>query len=264
VAQKLIKYSKKPIAAPSANLFAHVSPTSSVHVFNDLYDKDITIIDGENSKFGIESTVIKIIQLGEDKEKNENNLRILILRNGSVSDKALSDHLSNSSNYKSVDVIRIKKMKSQDINENSEAPGQLLKHYSPHCDTFLLESLKKDRINEVSYEKSELNLKEIVLIDFGGTFSFLKKETLDYCCLSEKADLLEAMNKLYDSLRWAENISGVKHILITNVDVYFGEKIGKTIPEFLETVFDKTYRSSSGRRLGYDTITKELLFIKHN
>jgi len=42
-------------------MFCHVSPTSSLHVFNDLYDKKVSIIDGEISDFGMESTVIKII-----------------------------------------------------------------------------------------------------------------------------------------------------------------------------------------------------------
>jgi len=47
VALELIKKSNRLIAAPSANLFSHVSPTQSVHVFNDLYDKPISIIDGQ-------------------------------------------------------------------------------------------------------------------------------------------------------------------------------------------------------------------------
>lgn len=38
VSRKLIELSGVPIAAPSANLFSHVSPTTSVHVFNDFYD----------------------------------------------------------------------------------------------------------------------------------------------------------------------------------------------------------------------------------
>lgn len=38
VARRLIRAAQRPIAAPSANLFAHVSPTSAVHVFNDFYD----------------------------------------------------------------------------------------------------------------------------------------------------------------------------------------------------------------------------------
>ena len=38
IALKLIEYARVPIAAPSANLFGHVSPTSALHVFNDFYD----------------------------------------------------------------------------------------------------------------------------------------------------------------------------------------------------------------------------------
>lgn len=45
-ARNLIEKSERPIGAPSANLFSHVSPTSSVHVFNDFYDQEIAIVDG--------------------------------------------------------------------------------------------------------------------------------------------------------------------------------------------------------------------------
>jgi L-threonylcarbamoyladenylate synthase len=67
---------KTPIVAPSANLFSHVSPTKSIHVFNDLYDKNISIIDGYSCQHGIESTVIKVTPS-----------KLYILRNGSVSEK---------------------------------------------------------------------------------------------------------------------------------------------------------------------------------
>ena len=80
IARDLIKRSGKLIAAPSANLFSHVSPTQSVHVFNDLYDKDITIIDGSESEFGVESTVIKII----NDQYDFNQFHINLLRNGSI------------------------------------------------------------------------------------------------------------------------------------------------------------------------------------
>jgi len=46
VAQTLIRYAGVPIGAPSANIFSHVSPTSPVHVFNDLYDKNIYLLNG--------------------------------------------------------------------------------------------------------------------------------------------------------------------------------------------------------------------------
>jgi tRNA A37 threonylcarbamoyladenosine synthetase subunit TsaC/SUA5/YrdC len=59
-------------------LFSHVSPTSSVHVFNDFYDQNVTIVNGEICEFGIESTVIKII--GE---------KIEVFREGSLSVRKL-------------------------------------------------------------------------------------------------------------------------------------------------------------------------------
>lgn len=229
-------------------------------MFNDLYDKEITIIDGENCKFGIESTVVKISVI--KKEDNQNSLVLSILRNGSVSEKAIHDQLQTSEIYKNVEIFKVKKEKTVEIEENAEAPGQLLKHYSPLCDTFLLEAREKGE-NGGLLEKSEIILKETVLIDFANVFVGLENEVLAYFCLSKEADLLEAMNKLYDSLRWAENLANVKHILITNIDVFFHEQQKNTkMSEFLETVYDKTYRSSSGKKLVYDNEKKEIYIKK--
>ena len=38
IALDLLKKCKVPIAAPSANIFNHVSPTTAKHVFNDFFD----------------------------------------------------------------------------------------------------------------------------------------------------------------------------------------------------------------------------------
>lgn len=51
--RKLLKESQLPIGAPSANLFSHVSPSESVHVFNDFYKDDVWIVDGGKCEFGI-------------------------------------------------------------------------------------------------------------------------------------------------------------------------------------------------------------------
>ena len=60
-ARKLIEASQLPIGAPSANLFSHVSPTEAVHVFNDFFNCELSIVDGERCEFGVESTVIKLL-----------------------------------------------------------------------------------------------------------------------------------------------------------------------------------------------------------
>lgn len=59
-ALKLIELSGRPIAAPSANLFNHISPVTAKHVFNDFFDQELTILDDGKSTLCIESTVVKI------------------------------------------------------------------------------------------------------------------------------------------------------------------------------------------------------------
>lgn len=86
-ALELLKESGLPIAAPSANKFGHVSPSKAEHVYNDFYlDSDVTILDGGSCSFGIESTVLKIVDIGSDKD-----FELLILRRGGVSEKALME-----------------------------------------------------------------------------------------------------------------------------------------------------------------------------
>lgn len=46
IALKLVELSDCPIAAPSANKFNHISPTSADHVINDLGDSCLYVIDG--------------------------------------------------------------------------------------------------------------------------------------------------------------------------------------------------------------------------
>ena len=83
VALNLLRTFGKPIAAPSANKFGHVSPTKADHVYKDFYqDSEVLIIDGGSCSFGIESTVLKV-------NKNETKFDLMILRKGGVSKEHL-------------------------------------------------------------------------------------------------------------------------------------------------------------------------------
>jgi len=83
VALNLLRTFGKPIAAPSANKFGHVSPTKADHVYKDFYqDSEVLIIDGGSCSFGIESTVLKVT-------KNETKFDLMILRKGGVSKEHL-------------------------------------------------------------------------------------------------------------------------------------------------------------------------------
>jgi L-threonylcarbamoyladenylate synthase len=58
VAHALLRYAGIPVAAPSANLFGHVSPTTAAHVFADLDGRIDAILDGGACEHGVESTVV--------------------------------------------------------------------------------------------------------------------------------------------------------------------------------------------------------------
>lgn len=58
VARALIQAAGFPIAAPSANRFGHISPTTASHVLDDLGDRIDLILDGGPTLVGIESTVV--------------------------------------------------------------------------------------------------------------------------------------------------------------------------------------------------------------
>ncbi|HEY0757996.1 MAG TPA: L-threonylcarbamoyladenylate synthase [Acidisarcina sp.] len=58
VALELIRRAGVPIAAPSANLFGHVSPTSAAHVMEDLESRIDAVLDGGETLHGLESTVV--------------------------------------------------------------------------------------------------------------------------------------------------------------------------------------------------------------
>ena len=60
IANEFLKVVEAPIAAPSANISWKPSPTSADMVFDNVWDKIELIIDGGESDYGIESTVVKV------------------------------------------------------------------------------------------------------------------------------------------------------------------------------------------------------------
>ena len=113
VALALIRAAGVPIAAPSANRFGQVSPTSSDHVFADLNGRIEMILDGGETTVGVESTVLA---LTTDVP--------VILRPGGVSLEVLQSVIGK------VDV------QHQQLEEKQVAvsPGTQLKHYAPQAE----------------------------------------------------------------------------------------------------------------------------------
>jgi L-threonylcarbamoyladenylate synthase len=117
VAQKLLKACGLPLAAPSANRFGRISPTTAQHVFEELGDRIPYIIDGGRCEIGVESTVISV---DED--------CIWLLRPGKIS----GDDLAKCAG------IVVKPALS--IHEKA-SPGMLASHYAPQKPMHLIGDL---------------------------------------------------------------------------------------------------------------------------
>ena len=58
IARQIIEQCGHALAAPSANLFGHVSPTTAQHVMNDLGDSVDLVVDDGDCTIGVESTIV--------------------------------------------------------------------------------------------------------------------------------------------------------------------------------------------------------------
>jgi L-threonylcarbamoyladenylate synthase len=112
ITRDLIKLAGFPLAAPSANMFQHLSPTSAEHVVEQLSGRIDGIVNGGACEVGIESTVVGF----------ENDIPV-IYRPGAVTAEMMGDCLG---------------LGTRDIGyENNfqfklSSPGLLKKHYSPN------------------------------------------------------------------------------------------------------------------------------------
>ncbi|EUD65166.1 hypothetical protein C922_04452 [Plasmodium inui San Antonio 1] len=75
IAMEIIKVSQVPIAAPSANKFQHISPTTSAHVFQEFENENILIFDDGQCDIGIESTVLKLVKYKKERVGKPQRLR---------------------------------------------------------------------------------------------------------------------------------------------------------------------------------------------
>ncbi len=118
VALQLLQQSGVAVAAPSANRFGAVSPTTAEHVVRDLGDRldaarDV-VLDGGPCPIGVESTIVDCVSVPPQ-----------ILRAGGVAVEDVQRLLA--------DVVA-------DASGPSRASGMLASHYAPRCEVRLVDS----------------------------------------------------------------------------------------------------------------------------
>lgn len=163
--QQLLAQINFPLAAPSANPFGYVSPTTAEHVNAQLGEQISYILDGGPCRVGIESTIIGF----------ENN-KPIIYRRGGIPEEAIE---------RIVGPVQSKLHSSS----NPAAPGQLESHYAPKIN-FLLGDI--DALIDANKDKKI------------GLLRFKKIEGESFrheICLSAEGDMAEAAQNLFAALR---------------------------------------------------------------
>jgi L-threonylcarbamoyladenylate synthase len=177
---EIIRELGKPLAAPSANRFGRISPTTAQHVVDELGGRIPLIIDAGPTSHGIESTVVAI-----------RGRKIDILRRGPVTEEQLSQ-------FGEVAVVG-----SQ---QKISAPGQLPSHYAPKTPLRLIdvvESFAPKRTQRVALLAWKSRNDGFPAVDSterrSGDRQSLKFVAVRH--LSAKQDLREAAANLFRYLR---------------------------------------------------------------
>lgn len=185
-----------PLAAPSANPFSSISPTTAQHV--EAYFKDTIkmVLDGGPCKSGIESTIIGFD--GDDP---------IIYRLGSTSIEDIEAIVGK---------IEIKNKKEV----SPDAPGMLERHYAPKTKTVLTDNI----LEALRLYKN----KRVGLITFQSEIENSNIEV--QIALSKSGDLTESASNLYDVLHQLDKM----HLDIIIAEKFPDYGLGKSINDRLE------------------------------
>ncbi len=168
MAISLIEQAGCPIAAPSANPFGYVSPTTADHVRDQLGDQVDFILDGGPCEVGVESTIVSFVE-GDGNPG--------LLRPGGVPLEEIES---------AIGTVAIGSLNG----ERPSAPGMLPKHYSPRTPILLdwseknLNTHRDKKIGFLAFQKP------------GDAFKWSHVEVL-----SEEGDLRKAAANLFSALR---------------------------------------------------------------
>jgi L-threonylcarbamoyladenylate synthase len=119
VARRIIELAGVPVAAPSANPFGYISPTTAAHVIDMLQDRVDFVVDGGPCDVGVESTVIDMT-----------GARPVLLRPGGMALEAIEAVIGP---------VVIPPRTPHSVGHALSSPGQTLSHYAPSTPLYLFE-----------------------------------------------------------------------------------------------------------------------------
>jgi L-threonylcarbamoyladenylate synthase len=187
VALELIRHAGVPVAAPSANIFGHISPTTAEHVLKDLDGRIDIVLDAGPTHHGVESTVL---------DPCRSPMRIY--RPGAVT----ADEIRRIAG--AVEAFAVPEPKSPESQGSLPSPGLGLRHYAPHArlvliDAPLLELPVKLVEAAVPYAKERMGL--MLPAELANTDLAMPLHAAAKFAWGHWADSAEMANTLYAGLR---------------------------------------------------------------
>jgi L-threonylcarbamoyladenylate synthase len=176
----LIREAKLPLAAPSANRFGHISPTTVAHVLGDLDGRIDAVLDAGPCAIGVESTVL-----------DPTASPMVLYRQGGVSCAQIEAVVKQR-----ITVYR----RSDDVTkpaarpESLPSPGVGIRHYAPHAKLMLVHTQADldDLLHHVTPEQTG------VMLPLGWAVPGWTGKVFSWECWSEPAALART---LYTGLR---------------------------------------------------------------
>jgi len=274
VSRLLLEAAEVPLAAPSANKFGHVSPTTARHVWDDLMYEDVWIVNSNDSsndngnaktvgvnsrvaccQVGVESTVAKL-EMSDDSDEDGGLLATLsVLRQGAVSAGELVECLAGEG--LGSDVVRVQRVHRATADHVPHvAPGQTIRHYSPRIASFLVSPRCYEQQQREQSDNGNNNdkLANAVVIDYGRRLLGWKDSAKAYRDLSSASDSNEAAQSIFGTLRWAEQVPEARRILfpqiqqqrVNGVSVSKEGTSSKVSDALLLAIQDRLTRAASG------------------
>lgn len=178
--EKCLTLGVRGLAAPSANLFGRVSPTTAAHVRAD-FDDDLLVLDGGECSVGIESTIVDCTRQ-----------QPVLLRPGMISSEQIQSVLEENLQLNSTVAIQGK--------EAPKASGTLESHYAPLAKVRLFSRIDLEN-NIDAY--ALLNKKVPI-----GIYSTLPKRSIESIIWREMPkDVASCAHELFSVLRDFDNDS---------------------------------------------------------
>jgi L-threonylcarbamoyladenylate synthase len=192
VALALLREVAAPLAAPSANRFGHVSPTTAEHVLADLDDAIDAVLDAGPTPVGVESTVL-----------DARSLPVVILRPGGVSRVELETALGRGS---------VVSCDHSEAGEIPRSPGRLDTHYSPRAQLRLFRGESEAVLNAWTEALKEAEPGSVGVLAVAEDLARLPRSTAPVGDLGSGADAGAVAARLYAALRELD-ARGVRAIL---------------------------------------------------